>query len=212
MRESKSTPPSWKYPTSHPATAPGAIRPREFLAPAGKAHAAPGPLKAEHFVAYARQVWNHDRGLAARHLFEALRLDPRHPWANHGLADYFFEAGMLPEALDHSARAVEAAPDDVDLAALRLLVLDAHGMADQAMALLSRHFEAGRSTPELVMMFARLAPRTKQESQAIGRIEHALAVSSVLPPQRKALHMLAASLLDRLGRYDDALEHAHPGH
>lgn len=206
MPEGKSPAVSWTYPVAaggKPAPNPAATAPGTPSAE---------PLKAGDFVAYARRVWEHDRSLAVRHLFEALRVDPCHPWANYGLAHYFFETGMLPEALTYSARAVEASPEDVDFAALRLLVLDAHGMVAEASSLLSRHFEAGRTTPDMVMMYARLAPQTKREAEAAERIEKSLKSPSLPPPQRKGLHMYAAGLLDRLGRYDDAFDHARRGH
>jgi tetratricopeptide (TPR) repeat protein len=205
--------PSWSYPTAGPSKEVGNIRRREFVSPAGPAPAAPASgSEADHHIACARQAWDHDRNLAVRHLFEALRLDPRHTWANYGLADYFFEIGMLPEALEHSARAADGAPEDLPIAALRLLVLDAAGRVDEATRLIEQHFDAGRTTPELVMLFARVATRTKREAEAVERIETMLQGPSLLPPQRKGLHMSAAALLDRLGRYDDAFDHARLGH
>jgi tetratricopeptide (TPR) repeat protein len=175
-------------------------------------------LSANDHVDVARRVCSRDAGLAARHLYEALRLEPEHPHAHSLLARYLFEVRMPAEALQHSKRAEAALPNDREVMLHHLMVLETLGMTDEAMKSLAPHFDApaGASSiaedPDLIIMFARFAPQASREIQALAWIDRRLASQPLTPAQRKGLHMQAGLLLDRLGRYDEAFDQVRRAH
>lgn len=80
----------------------------------------------------------------------------------------------------------------------------------QAVAgIVDRLMNAGQCNAAVALLFARVADDLGREAEALGTILGVL--GSGLPhPQRTSasLHFAAAQLLDRMGRYDEAFEHA----
>ena len=151
--------------------------------------------------------------LVEKHGIEAARLDPREPRAHYVLAKSFYRGGQLSRALEHSARAVALAPDDVDYVVLHGSLLFGAGRAREAADALERLIAAGSTDRWLASLYARVAPSVTQERRATEVVERALAASGhhADPTGGPMLHFAASSLLDRLGRYDEAFEQARLG-
>ena len=141
----------------------------------------------------------------------ALRLDPQHAWAHEGLGQWYLEDGALDRALAHSTRALELAPGDPDLAVSHAFVLHTLGRVNEAWQLIDPLIERRHESGRLALLFSRLARQFKQDARALQFAEYLLDSSAIVAPEKPSLHFAASSLLDRMGRYDEAFEHARLG-
>ncbi|HEY7118689.1 MAG TPA: sulfotransferase [Tepidisphaeraceae bacterium] len=150
-----------------------------------------------------------------RHLIEAVRLTPDDAHAHSSLGMYFRNGGRLDLALAHTARALELRPDNREIITFRAIVLRAAGDPAAAWELARPLLEDGGVPAErwLAHLFARLAPRLGREEAALAYVRRAMEVPG-LPDGadgRAMLHYVEASLLERLGRYDEAFAQATRG-
>ena len=70
---------------------------------------------------------------------------------------------------------------------------------------------AGVASPHLGRLYARVALALGQEEEAIAFLERLLRSNQIAPQEVGGVHLAAASLLDRLGAYDRAFQHARSG-
>lgn len=76
-------------------------------------------------------------------------------------------------------------------------------------AIVDRLLHAGRCNAAVAQLFARVAEDLGREGEALGSVLGVLGSHGTQPPRTTAsLHLAAAHLLDRLGRYDEAFHHA----
>ena len=142
------------------------------------------------------------------HLLQTVRLAPRHPIAHEALCHWLLENGDIQGALRHSARAIELAPNNPHALASRAEVLHYAGDGDAAWGLIRPLLEAGQCFPALAILYARMAPRLRQERQAWELLWQVLSATTPGP----SVHFAAANLLDRMGRYDEAFAQAAAAH
>jgi tetratricopeptide (TPR) repeat protein len=150
------------------------------------------------------------RELGGRHLLEAVRLDPGYVPAQVGLSVWYGAGGDLERSLHHSAIAYELAPADPGAIVCRGNALLWADQAESAWAIVEPVIEAGCSDRWVARMISRLGLALGREAAALRAVEHALAVPNLLATRggKPVLHYAAAKLLERLGRYDEAFEHA----
>jgi tetratricopeptide (TPR) repeat protein len=172
------------------------------------------PQEAEYHVALAGAAAGSGlESLVEKHGVEAARLAPAEPRAYYLLAKSLYRNGQLSRAVEHSARAVALAPDRVECVVLHGTLLFSAGRAREAREAIEPSLAAGSSDRWLAHLFSRMAPALRQEEQALAVVERALRAPglSADPAGQPLLHFSASSLLDRLGRFDEAFEQARIG-
>ena len=165
-----------------------------------------------HFMAglCAWNIGHHEE--AGRYLREALRLRPDQPIAHHGLADWCLDNGDFAGALDHSERAIELGPGDPHFVVSRASILEACGRRQEAWTHVQRLLATSFRSAKMVALFARLAPGTGQENAALDLINQQLVGDGLAPGEHRMLRMAAASILDRIGRFEEAFAFAESAH
>lgn len=148
--------------------------------------------------------------LVERHLSEAIRLEPKHAAAQNALGQWYFKNGRLDRALQHGAAAVALEPKNADFAVYYGLSLLAAGEAQATWELIQPVIASGVASRWLAVLYARLAPKFQREAEALALAERALLAPglSSYADGKPLIHFAAATLLDRMGRYDEAFEHA----
>lgn len=146
----------------------------------------------------------------ARHYFDqAIRANPAHAKARGEFARMLFADGQIELANDQLDRAIELSPDDDDLAISRAAFLQADRQTTRALEIVDRLLDAGNESSRLAILYARIAPAIGSETKALNFIARVLNDGrSRLPRENASLYFSAASLLDGLGRYDEAFERA----
>jgi tetratricopeptide (TPR) repeat protein len=140
---------------------------------------------------------------------EALRLNPDYAMAHGEMSRLLMGSGRIIQALEHARRAVELAPDDAELAVAFASLLYADRQNEAAWEIVDRLLSQGRRIKSLAVLYGRMAPGRKREAQAIEFTLGLLNSPDVRPRRdQSSLHSIAASLLDALGRYDEAFEQA----
>jgi tetratricopeptide (TPR) repeat protein len=147
--------------------------------------------------------------LAIDDLQRAIKLRPDHAPARSALGRAFLALGNVNAALFHARQAAQLAPDDPDLAATLAEFLEANRQSDEAWQIVSRLLEEGSQSRRLAIVFANVAPRMGRQEEALKLVQHVLASGSVpLQSELAGLHFAAASLLDSMGRFDEAFAEA----
>lgn len=170
------------------------------------------PADPSHHYKFACAAWRSGGVEEVRDaLREALRLDPQHGWSHGALGQWHLEAGELDAALAHSTRAVALCPNQLDPLISHAFVLHALRRDQEAWRLVESLVGRGVRSGRLGLIFARMAGRLRQEARALAFVEQLLQSADVPAPDKLALHFAASSLLDGVGRYDEAFEHARLG-
>jgi Flp pilus assembly protein TadD len=174
------------------------------------------PSRAEnHFGLAAAALRADQRSLVEPHLLEAARLKPEYAAAQDGLGQWYVLAGDLAKALHHSAAAIRMEPQNNDFAIGRAFVLNAAGRPGEAWAVIEPLLARGNADPQAAVLYAQLAqrlePRREHQERAATELERVLGRPDLPANGRPALHFAAATLFDRLGRYDDAFAQARAG-
>ena len=170
----------------------------------------PASADTHYKVAYA--AWKATEfALIEPAFLEAIRLYPRHALAHEGLAIWYLNADRIDLALHHSAAALALESATPDFLVTRGFVLLAHGQPQEAWKLLEPVLNDPSVTGRAALLYVQVAPRIGREEQAI---EHALRLlgnrgAAATGPD---LPFALASLLDRMGRYDQAFEQATLAH
>jgi tetratricopeptide (TPR) repeat protein len=139
---------------------------------------------------------------------EAIRLDPRFSAAHEAMGQWSLQRGDVRAALGYSAAALALSPRDPITIISRIHVLAGDGQTQAAWQLLEPIIASGMTGAQVAMAYALVAPTVGREEQAVAMLEGALGRSELGPTIRPDLHFAAAGLLDRLGRYDQAFDHA----
>ena len=167
------------------------------------------PTDAEFHLKLASAAWRAEQShLVEPHLLEAIRLDSRHARAHDLLARWHHHKDHVDKALAHSAKAIELEPHNTEFILTRALVLEAAGDTQEAWKLIEPVLEDSFLAERAAGLYARIAPRIQQESRALERIGRSLQSPPIDPSIRPRTHFAAASLLDRMGRYDEAIAQA----
>lgn len=147
-----------------------------------------------------------------RHMTEAVRLQPDSIPGHLELAQLLLCGGDSAAALAGIRRAVELAPHDASVQLNLAIALEADGQIEPAMQTVNSLHDAGCRLSRLAVLFAQLAGPARRESDALAFIQDLLRNPADLPVrERAALHLAAANLLDRMGRYHEAFQQASQG-
>ena len=146
---------------------------------------------------------------ATQHFQEAIRLKPDYAIAHDALAQVLLVQGHIWQSVSSARKAAELAPHDVDLAVGLANVLVSAGQSAEAREIVGRLRGIGDESTRFALIRARLAS-TADEAEATLALSSRLLKSSPPKPvqEQSSLHFAIANLLDWLGRYDQAFEHA----
>ncbi|HET6250062.1 MAG TPA: sulfotransferase [Tepidisphaeraceae bacterium] len=147
---------------------------------------------------------------AAGYFFcQAIAHDPGNARAHLDLARALVADGQTKQAAVLIARARELAPDDETIAIAFASYLDADRQTDRAWEMVERFLKAGNQSTQIAVLYARMAPALHAEDDALAFISRVLGNPQPRPARELAsLHFSAATLLDKMERYDDAFAHA----
>ncbi|HEY8751485.1 MAG TPA: sulfotransferase [Tepidisphaeraceae bacterium] len=148
-----------------------------------------------------------NRDGAHRALQAAAGLEPRLACAHEWLGQWYLQEGMGEAAMRHSSAAMKLAPGDAGTIASHVFVLEAAGELKTAWGLLNKLLLAGYTPARVAMLYGRLAPRNGRCDEALKLVKKLLREGGT-PRDRTSLHFVATDLLDRMGRYAEAFEHA----
>ena len=158
-----------------------------------------------HFNA-AMCCWsNGQMNEAGDFLQAAVRIKPSLGTAQAWLGEWYLGRGMVDEALKATAAAVELEPENPEFVRSRARVLAA-GDPDAAWEIVRKLIAQTPMTAPLASLYGMLAGRYGEQSQALAAVERLLAAGA--GPAESSLNFVAAELLDRAGRYDEAFSHA----
>ncbi|HXE51774.1 MAG TPA: sulfotransferase [Tepidisphaeraceae bacterium] len=164
-----------------------------------------------HKAGYA--AWRCDLGAFVEQCFlEAVRLDPDFAPAHSMLGQWYRYTARPELALQHSQRAVSLDPQNPDFVVSRALVLESAGREADAWETVQPVLANPRVGERIAILYARIARRIGREQEALEWIERHLKQSGPPPQERPELHFLLAAMLERMGRYDEAFEHATTAH
>lgn len=151
--------------------------------------------------------------LVERHAAEALRLDLRCALAHLVMARWFDRSAQQARAIEHSARAVALDPNKVNYVILHATLLFTAGRTQEACAVIEPALAAGSTDRWLASLYARMAPSLGQEEAALAVVERVRDTRNLGagPAGQPLLHFAACSLLDKMGRYDEAFGQARLG-
>jgi tetratricopeptide (TPR) repeat protein len=165
------------------------------------------PSNEVYFFKLGATAWMAGRlDLAIQNMLEALRISPNYALAHDALGQWYMESRQLDRALTHSETAIRLDPKDVDYVITRGAVLIADGQTTPAWELIRPLVDGGVRHPHLAILYAKLAPQLGHEREALVKIDSALQ-ADILCEIAPRLHFAAASLLDRIGRFDEAFAH-----
>lgn len=149
--------------------------------------------------------------MALHHLERAVQATPDAAEPRILLADLLCDLGQLPDALAHSEVAMRLAPGDPDIAVFRARILQHDRQTQAAWQLVDPLIRSGYRSARLAELYAWMSPKLKREEDALAYVRNLLASGQVRPDARVSLDFAVVRLLDRLGRYDEAFEHARKG-
>lgn len=150
-----------------------------------------------------------DASSSRRYYEQALRYDSQCVEAHHGMAEICLAAGQAEAAVSHARRAVELAPANLEIAVSLGFVLQADGREDEAWEVINPLLGQCDHCPRIAVLFARLAPKLGCLEDALARVTQTLSgAKRRFAHEISSLHFAAATLLDKLGRYDEAFVHA----
>jgi tetratricopeptide (TPR) repeat protein len=167
----------------------------------------------EHYLRGVAALHADNFDAAHQHLQQAILLNPTHARAFAAYAQVFFVEGKIEEAKQNLARAIELAPQADDLVISLGMFHEADRETDKAVEILRRYLKSGNESTQLGMLYSQVAAATHSEAGAVNYISRVLNNRQPRPTREQAtLHFCAASLLDKLGRYDEAFERATIAH
>ncbi len=169
------------------------------------------PDNAQLYCQLAACEWRLGRIDAGAHFRKAVELSPGFAMAHAALASWSLQRGSVESADQASRRALELAPEDNSVMQTRAAVLEALGEMDAAWQLVDRLVERRFLSMPLMRMFGRMARYRGRQQQALKLIAEQASVATQSAQDRARLHFTAAELLDSLGQYDDAFDHARRG-
>ena len=165
------------------------------------------PRESKYHCKLAHAAWRAGvKHLVEKHFLEAVRLDPSNAAAHDGLGQWAVLSGAIARGMDHTAKAVELSRDNPEYIITRAYALATTGQIDAAWELIQPLLSAGEPSVRLALLYAEIAPRLGREAAALETIERASKNEKLPPDVRRQLDFAGASLLDRLGRYDQAFE------
>lgn len=153
-------------------------------------------------------AWRSQQGhLVEPHLLAAVSLNPKFATAHQLLGQWYILAGKPEHAKKHSSIALELDPSPGQTLSHAFVVF-AKGDAQGAWRLLEPLLNRPELAESATMLYAQLAARIGREKEAAQWVLDHLRSHPSPTQERAQLHFVTSKLLDRLGRYDEAFEHA----
>ena len=163
-----------------------------------------------HLLAGAAEKLNEPE-LVERHLNEAVRLDACYAPAQDALGVWYRRQGRLDRAVHHSGSAVALAPRNDKYIADHGTVLFMMGKVQEAWEVIEPLVSEVKPVNRwLAHFYARIAPAIGREKEALALLEKSLEAPDLsdLPEGKPLLLFSAVTLLDKMGRHDEAFEYA----
>jgi tetratricopeptide (TPR) repeat protein len=144
-------------------------------------------------------------------LRRAIERNPQFTMANAALSAWYLQHGLVEQADSASKRAMELSPLDGGAMQSRASVLEAVGDLDAAWDLVQQLVDRRFTPLPVIRLYGRMARYHRRQNQALDLVEKQSAGSTQSSMDRARLHFTAAELLDSLGRFDEAFNHARQG-
>ncbi len=138
----------------------------------------------------------------------ALAIQPNNAGVHEMMASFFVEQGELTKALTHSTTAMTIDPATVSYKVTHADVLCAQGQVEAVWEIIKPLIAAGTGGQWLARVLAKVAARVGHVPEALSTIDRELSNPNISMIDRARLHYAAANLLDGIGQYDAAFEHA----
>jgi tetratricopeptide (TPR) repeat protein len=138
----------------------------------------------------------------------AIECNPQFTIAHAALSAWYLQHGLVDQADNTSKRAMELSPQDGGAMQSRAAVLEALGELDAAWNLVVQLVDRRFTTMPVIRLYGRMARYHDQQEQALKLVDGQLRNAKQSPIDQARLHFTAAELLDSLGRYDEAFDHA----
>ena len=165
-----------------------------------------------HFNVAAAAIALDETRLVEPHLLNAISLEPRHARAHDALANWYGRFNDTERAARHSAIAISLEADNPSFLLTRATVLESAGEYAAALEAIGPLLNDPPFAERAAALYARIAPRLGREQHALEIIRSMLQLPAASAEARRRLHFAAATLLDRLQRYDEAFEQARMAH
>jgi tetratricopeptide (TPR) repeat protein len=164
------------------------------------------PENPRHHYRLAYCAWRANQlSLVERHARLAVNYDPKFASAHDLLGQWYLHNARYELALGHSKTACELAPDKADVTLSRAFVLAGSGNAKGAWTLLEPLMHNPMLAERVTILFLQIASRIGREREAADWALGYLSRSMFPPVERSQLLFTLANVLDRLGRYDEAI-------
>ena len=146
------------------------------------------------------------------HLLWIVEQNPEFAKAHDALARYYFQLHDAAAALPYSHSAVRLAPAEAEFLLTHATVLESLGQPAKAWDAAQPVISSAALGDRAASLCARIAPKLGREPDAVNLIATALARPPAHSVFRRQLHFAVATLLDRMGRYDEAFAQATLAH
>lgn len=142
------------------------------------------------------------------HLLKAIELSPRNAAVQEAMALWLIRRGDAPQALEHSQRAIEMAPEGMAYISTHAECLAGNNREQDAWELIAPMIAKGQATVWLAKTLSKIAPKVGQSEYAASFLRQMVSIPNMAPEDRARLHFAFSELLERMGRYDEAFGHA----
>lgn len=167
------------------------------------------PTEAKYCLELGCAAWRADDiADVEANFLKALSLEPDNPEVHEKLSLWFKQRGSLDRALHHSSAALALRPGETACKIAHADVLYAAGKYEAAWEVIEPMAGSAGGGPWLAWLYGKLADKFGREADAVAKIDRALGAPGLRAVERKRLHFAAAGLLDRMGQFDLAFEHA----
>ncbi|HET6247427.1 MAG TPA: sulfotransferase [Tepidisphaeraceae bacterium] len=167
------------------------------------------PGEGTYHLKMACAAWRGDElALVEPHFLAAVSLRPADPSIHEMMASWYVQMGQMGQALNHSSCAMKLQPEQISYTVTHADVLCVDGQVSASWDLIRPLVAAGQGGPWLARVYAKLASRIGREADAVATIDRELAKPDVSTVEQARLHYAAAGLLDGMGQFDQAFEHA----
>jgi tetratricopeptide (TPR) repeat protein len=143
------------------------------------------------------------------HFNEALRVEKKNFVAYVGLANVKRYTGEYDKGLELIKQAEMLNKDDHIIAGIKANLLEQKGEKEQAYNILNKLIDDNNMNSQGVAVFSRLSRSYDRSDEAIALIDSFIEKDTTDVTDKQALMYAAGDLLDKLGRYDEAIGYYH---
>jgi len=145
---------------------------------------------------------------ALHHYKTAAQIEPANALTHEALSEIYLVDSKGDLAVEHARKALELSPNDPEMAVSLGLALEATRQKDAAMQIVQRLMSQGYESTRVATLFASLADSSRRQ-EAVELAQRVLNRGQFRSPlEPGSLEFTIASLLDKMGQYDQAFAHA----